>query len=79
MNFSRSAIFHIKTIVCLEYFVNNCNTKKNLKGDVAIEIKQQLTQQLYAHSTTNLVKYLYGKVEILKSKVFWQDEPIGKK
>ena len=34
MNFSRSALFHMKTRVCLKYFVNGCR-----KGSQTIHIK----------------------------------------
>ena len=33
LTFSRSALFHIKTIVCLEYFVNDCLRKQFLASD----------------------------------------------
>ena len=62
----------------LESFISQWHNKlalENLKKDVEVEIKHQITQQLGAYCTTDLVKSLYEQIDILESKVyFWRVE-----
>ena len=62
----------------LESFISQWHNKlalENLKKDVQVEIKHQITQQLGAHCTTDLVKSLYEQTDILESEVyFWRVE-----
>ena len=42
LNFSRSAVFHMRTRVCLKYFVHDCRLKKSLgvkfKNDICAKL-----------------------------------------
>ena len=38
LNFSRIALFHMKTRVCLKYFVNDCLWKQFLASDLHLQI-----------------------------------------
>ena len=69
-NTNERKILH--NVLKLESFVSQWHEKlalENLKKEVKDEMKHQIIQQLDAHCTTDLVKTLYEKIDILKSKV----------
>ena len=66
----------------LESFISQWHKNlalENLKKDVVVEMKHQITQQLDAHSTTDLIKSLYEQIYVVKSGIYFLREELREK
>ena len=76
-NTNKNKISH--NISELQSFISQWHNRlalENLKKDVKVEMKRQITKQLDLHYTTDLVESLYEQIDILKSEVYFLQEEL---